>query len=59
MQFSGVKNIVHTAAMVNDATIAATNAAGFENVLHPKVTCLMSDLVQCHHWKPWKNHVFQ
>lgn len=36
-QFGGVKNIVHTAAVVNDATIAATNAAGFENVLRPKV----------------------
>jgi len=36
-QFSGVKNIVHTAAVVNDATIASTNAAGFENVLRPKV----------------------
>jgi hypothetical protein len=29
MQFGGVKNIVHTAAVVNDATIAAINAAGF------------------------------
>jgi thioester reductase-like protein len=35
--FGGVKHIVHTAAVVNDATIAATNAAGFENVLRPKV----------------------
>ena len=32
IQYAGVKNIVHT-AVVNDATIAATNAAGFENVL--------------------------
>ncbi|KAF8811343.1 ketoacyl-synt-domain-containing protein [Phlegmacium glaucopus] len=36
-EFGAVKNIVHTAAVVNDATIAATNAAGFENVLRPKV----------------------
>ena len=36
-QFGGVKNIVHTAAVVNDATIVSTNVAGFENVLRPKV----------------------
>jgi KR domain len=34
MQFGGVKNIVHTAAVVNDAS---TSVAGFENVLRPKV----------------------
>ncbi|KAF8151526.1 hypothetical protein B0H34DRAFT_132545 [Crassisporium funariophilum] len=36
-QYGGVKNIVHTAAVVNDATISSTNAAGFEDVLRPKV----------------------
>jgi hypothetical protein len=36
-QFGGVKNIVHTAAMVNNATIASTIVAGFENVIRPKV----------------------
>jgi hypothetical protein len=30
-------DIVYTAAVVNDATIASTNVAGFENVLRPKV----------------------
>ena len=35
MHFGGVMNIVHTAAVVNDATIASTNVAGFENVLRP------------------------
>ena len=34
MQFGRVKNIVHTAAVINDAS---TSVAGFENVVHPKV----------------------
>jgi hypothetical protein len=31
MTTGGVKNIVHTDAVAKDATIAATNAAGFKN----------------------------
>jgi len=35
--FGGVKHIIHTAAVVNDAMISATTAASFEAVLRPKI----------------------
>ena len=35
-QFGVVENIVHTSAVVNDATITSTYVAGFEHVLRPK-----------------------
>ncbi|KDR66936.1 hypothetical protein GALMADRAFT_232327 [Galerina marginata CBS 339.88] len=33
----GIKNIVHTAAVVNDSTIKSTNPTAFSDVLRPKV----------------------
>lgn len=33
----GIKNIIHTAAVVNDATISAAKLSDFEAVLRPKV----------------------
>lgn len=34
----GIKNIIHTAAVVADSTIVATKSSDFEAVLRPKVT---------------------
>ena len=34
----GIKNIIHTAAVVTDSTIVATKPSDFEAVLLPKVT---------------------
>lgn len=46
-QLGGVKNIVYTAAVVNDATIASTSVAGFENVLRPKVIGSWNPHITC------------
>ncbi len=36
--YGGIKNIIHTAAVVTDSTIVATKPSDFEAVLLPKVT---------------------